>query len=239
MEKKNGVIVIFGLTVIIGFFLSIQINSIKSSELSGLVPVTRLNAYMDELKTKQEERKDANHLLLEYEEKIGKIEKEQTAEDTYLRDLVKDLELYKMESGVLDVKGPGLLVTIKEPAPDGGDYLEPDEDEIIYVLIELVNKLKSGGAEAISINGQRVLATTDISFVGDDVEINAIPVAPPYFIRAIGDPSSLGYVLNIKYGIIDQIRRQYSFQVDIKEYDTLTIHRYSKEIKYRYAKPVD
>jgi uncharacterized protein YlxW (UPF0749 family) len=176
---------------------------------------------------------------LEYEEKIGKIEKEQTAEDTYLRDLVKDLELYKMEAGVLDVKGPGILVTVKEPAADGGDYLEPDEDEIIYVLIELVNKLKSGGAEAISINGQRVLATTDISLVGDDVEINTIPVAPPYFVRAIGEPSGLEYVLNIKYGIIDQIRRQYSFQVDIKKYDTLTIHRYSKEIKYRYAKPAD
>jgi len=106
------------------------------------------------------------------------------------------------------------------------------------MLIELVNKLKFSGAEAVSINGQRILATTDICHVGDNVEIDSVPIAPPYIIRAIGDPSDLEYILNIKYGILERIRKHYSFKVDVKKYDVLTIHRYTKEIKYRYAKPV-
>lgn len=80
--------------------------------------------------------------------------------------------------------------------------------------------------------------TTGICYLGDNVKVDSVPVAPPYIIRAIGDPSELEYILNIKYGIVDQIRKYYSFQVNVKEYDILTIPRYTKEIKYKYTKPV-
>ena len=237
MKVKSGVAVIFGAALLMGLLISVQAGSMQGSESGGLVLATKLNVYEDELKKIQEEKKTANQMLLDYEGKIAEIENAQAADNAYLKELVASVERYKMEAGVVDVEGPGFIVTIKEPVTDDGDHLGYDENGIIYTLIQLVNKLKSGGAEAVAINGQRILATTDISFMGDNVEINSIPIAPPYTVQAIGNPSRLEYILNLKYGILEQIRNEYSFRISIKKYDELTIPRYAEEIKYRYAKP--
>lgn len=238
MKIKSGVAVVFGAALIMGLLISVQAGSMQGSGSGGLVLATRLNVYEDELKKIKEEKKTANQRLLDYEEEIAEVENEQAADNAYLKGLVESVERYKMEAGVVDVEGPGFIVTIKEPVADNGDPLGYDENGIIYTLIQLVNKLKSGGAEAVSVNGQRILATTDISFVGDNVEINSVPIAPPYTIQAIGNPSELEYILNIKYGIVEQIWKEYSFQINVKKYDQLTIPRYTEEIKFRYAKPV-
>ena len=237
MEKKTSVIVVFGMTLLMGLILSVQVNSMQGFGPSGLVLVNKLNVYKDEMKKIQEEKKTDRQLLLEYEEKIAEIENEQATKDAYSKELVESLEKYKIEAGVLDVEGPGFIVTIKESA-EGNDDKKDEIDEIVYMLIQLVNKLKFGGAEAVSINGQRILATAYICYVGDNIEIDSVPIAPPYIVRVIGDPSDLEYILNIKYGIVEQIRKKYSFQVDVKKYDVLEIPRYTKVIKYRYAKPV-
>jgi len=63
--------------------LSLQVNSIQGSGPNGLVLVTKLNVYKDELKKIQEEKNTASQLLLEYEEKIVEIENEQAGNNAY------------------------------------------------------------------------------------------------------------------------------------------------------------
>jgi uncharacterized protein YlxW (UPF0749 family) len=101
-------------------------------------------------------------------------------------------------AAVVAVSGPGLRVTMDNapPAADSdpvGGSAEVAEAGIVQDgdLQLVVNGLWSSGAEAISINGQRIGATTAIRQAGQAILVDLRPVAPPYEISAIGDSNDL------------------------------------------------
>jgi len=106
------------------------------------------------------------------------------------------------------------------------------------LLLSLVNKLKEAGAEAVSINEQRIMATTEVSMAGSNVNINGTPTAPPYYIKAIGNPETLHDAINIRGGIIETMKIKYNLIVSTDEKQNLVIPRYTGTIKFKYAKPV-
>src|SRR5690606_23984647 len=99
------------------------------------------------------------------------------------------------------------------------DYIIHDAD-----ITGILNELRSNGAEAISINGERILGTSKLVCAGPTIFLNKSRYPPPYVIKAIGDPDTL-------YNAIDQlsnvaIMRIYGIRVDIrKEYD-MVIEKY-------------
>jgi len=105
------------------------------------------------------------------------------------------------------------------------------------LLLSLVNKLKEAGAEAISINGQRIIVTTEISLAGNNVNINTVPTAPPYIIKAIGNPETIESTLTIRFGIIEQMKN-YGLRIKIEQMDDIEIPRFSGILRFRYAEPV-
>lgn len=107
------------------------------------------------------------------------------------------------------VSGPAVQVTLTdaplEVQPEGvaGDLLVVHQQDIQAV----VNALWAGGAEAITIQGVRVISTTGIKCVGNSVVLQGVPYAPPYVITAIGDQSRLEESLLDSEPV--QIYRQY------------------------------
>ena len=112
--------------------------------------------------------------------------------------------------GLAPVKGPAVRVTLTDApadfAPPGinGDLLVVHEQDIQRV----VNALFAGGAEAMTIQDQRVIATTAVKCVGNTVVLHGVPYAPPYVITAIGNQSALEAALAADPGV--QIYRQYA-----------------------------
>lgn len=101
-------------------------------------------------------------------------------------------------AGTVPVSGPGLLVTLANAEPDagadpvGGATAEDARDRVQDGDLQVVvNALWAAGAEAVSINGQRLGPTTAIRFAGEAVLVDFRPVANPYEISAIGDPETL------------------------------------------------
>lgn len=95
-------------------------------------------------------------------------------------------------AGLVPVVGPGLSVTLRDsalsygPRYDANDLVVHEQD-----LRAVVNALWNGGAEAVSVNGERVLATSAIRCVGNTLLLHGALHAPPYRIAAIGDATSL------------------------------------------------
>jgi len=238
MRKFSGMIVIGLLAMFIGLVISIQITTTQGSDQGGLVPVAKAQGYLEELKKVRAEKDVAVEQLNELEARLDEIEKEKADEDFVLKGVMTDLDKYKMAAGVIDVQGPGVIVTVDDPIPTEEFS---DEYSVIMLryelLLSLINKMKDAGAEAISINGQRVIATTEISLAGDNVNINTVPTAPPYIIKAIGNPDTIDSTLTIRFGIVEQMKG-YGLRVDIKKKDVVEVPRYSGIIKYRYAEPV-
>lgn len=241
MKKYGGMIVLGLLALFIGLVISIQITTAQGTEQGGLVPWVKAQYYETELKNVRVEKDAALAELAELEGRLSKIEKEKADEDFLLKGIVSDLEKYKLASGTIDVIGSGVVVTVEDPLPPDGFADNYMDSVIMYnyeFLLSLINRMKDAGAEAISINGQRIIATTEISLAGDNVNINATPTAPPYVIKAIGNPDTIEATLTIRFGVVEQMKN-YGLRVDIKKKSDVEVPRYSGIIKFRYAKPVE
>jgi uncharacterized protein YlxW (UPF0749 family) len=108
-------------------------------------------------------------------------------------DLTPRLTPQAAAAGLTAVKGPAVTVTLNDaPATVAADGIDPDLLVVHQQDIQaVVNALWSGGAEAMTIQGQRVISTTGVKCVGNTVVLHGIPYAPPYVISAIGDASRL------------------------------------------------
>jgi uncharacterized protein YlxW (UPF0749 family) len=107
--------------------------------------------------------------------------------------LQPELEQQAERAGLRAVKGPAVTVTLDD-APDtvAADGIDADLLVVHQQDIQaVVNALWSGGAEAMTIQGQRVISTTGVKCVGNTVVLHGIPYAPPYVISAIGDQGRL------------------------------------------------
>ncbi len=241
MKIKSGQIVIGLLALIIGLIISVQIHSMDGNVIGGgLVPVQKAQSLAQELNKVRDEKEVLVEELKELETKIKEIEDAESKDDILIRNLVSELDKYKMISGMTAVIGPGITITVDDPAEEEMDY--SDMSVIMYnydLLLSLLNKLNDAGAEAIAINDQRIVAITEISLAGSNVNINSIPTAPPFIIKAIGNPDTLESTLNIRFGIVDQMRNRYNLQVKTQKSDEISIPRYNDIIKFRYAVPVE
>lgn len=101
-------------------------------------------------------------------------------------------------SGFSELTGPGMRITLtdapREVAPQGVDpnFLVVHQQDIQA----FVNALWAGGAEAVTLQGQRLISTTGIKCVGNTVVLDGVPYSPPYVIEAIGDPGDMSIALS-------------------------------------------
>ncbi|MFW6599016.1 DUF881 domain-containing protein [Propionibacteriaceae bacterium Y2011] len=132
-----------------------------------------------------------------------------TAERQPPGDTEDQLRELQQLTGLVAVRGPALTVTLTDAPPE----VQPpgvDADELIVHQQDIqavVNAMWAGGAEAMTIQGQRVIATTGIKCVGNTVVLHGVPYAPPYVITAIGDPGLLAAALKASPYL--QIYQQY------------------------------
>ena len=95
-------------------------------------------------------------------------------------------------TGLTPLSGPGLVVTLTD-APLDQDVPDNIDDNLLVVhqqdLQAVINALWAGGAEGITLQDQRIIGTTGIKCVGNTVRLHDVPYAPPYVIKAVGDPS--------------------------------------------------
>ncbi len=130
-------------------------------------------------------------------------------EDTDSGALTDEVREAEEAAGMVPVSGPGVRVTLTD-APN--EIKPPGLDEDLLVVHQqdiqaVVNALWAGGAEAMTIQGQRVIATTGIKCVGNTVVLHGVPYAPPYVIEAIGPRDELFSGLADSEAV--QIYRQY------------------------------
>ena len=102
-------------------------------------------------------------------------------------------------------------------------------------LIEVINALKNAGAEAISINGERVVNTTAITCAGNIVKVNNEKIGVPFVINAIGSPEKLYGALKMLGGYISKLEDD-GVGVKIEKQTSITIPKYDGVYKFEYAK---
>lgn len=123
-------------------------------------------------------------------------------------------------AGYAPVTGPGVKVVLDDPPDADPAQLVRDED-----IAKLVDVLWSVGAEAISVNGQRLTGLTAIRNRGPAVRVNSQPVNPPYTILAIGDVSRMqaDFANSQRGREFQDLANDLGFRFDMENEDELTL----------------
>lgn len=226
MKKEKIVIVItigiMSLLLACVMFMQFKVvNEIDVSELESLRE-DELQKLASEWKEKYEE---TNTKLQDTQTKIAEYKEKSENSDETEKLVEEELKEANLILGKTDVIGNGIQVTLK----DTEDKIYDAED-----LLTLVNELRAAGAEAISINGERVINLTDIVDISSRfVLVNSNKISSPYTILVIGDENYLKSALNIKNGYVDAKQKEgYSILVESKS--NIKINKYSKDINLKY-----
>lgn len=154
--------------------------------------------------------------------------------------LAQELERTRLEAGIVPVKGPGVEVALN----DSSQRPKPGEDDYFYLIhdvdiSQLVNELWAIGAEAVSVNGQRIVANSSIRCVGPTILVNTVRLSPPYTITAIGDPDSLAAGLKMRGGFLSamSISMAHGVTVTITKNPLLHVPAFDGAVMFRYASP--
>ena len=133
-------------------------------------------------------------------------------------------EMYQL-AGLTDITGAGAIIRITEQLPqknqqhDYANILQSDD------LLRLVNVLKSAGANAISINDERLVVTSEITNADNCIVINKNKIQPPYTIKVIGDYETISPALTIRGGIIEYLSL-FNIDVNIEKVENVKILAY-------------
>lgn len=229
MKKANITIciVIFLMCVILVSVILMRAKAVEETdfETESVTRETELRKEISTWKSKYEKISETlesiNQKILEYEDQIEKNEDSS--------DLVeKELEQTNVLLGKKTVRGEGIIVTLTDK--ENAKILATD-------LSEIINEIKYAGAEAISINGIRILPMTDVTGATNDlILINGQRVSSPYQIKAIGNQTYLYSTLNAKNGFIDYYTNQYDIDIKVEKQKNVTIDKTNQEVNLKYIK---
>ena len=230
MEKGKITIsiVVFFISMMLVSLIFIQFRTVEESNPIGIESM-RENELRQEIlnwKTKyneiDEKIKSNNEKIEEYAKTIQNNQQSSELID-------KELNEYNMLVGKTDVTGDGIIMKLS------------DNPELSYTssnLVYLINELKYSGAEAISINGQRVVNTTDIVGINSNqyILVNGERIVSPYEIKAIGNKDNFENIINFpNEGFIPYYQNK-GYAIEMSLQSNIKIEAYNQEIVLKYIK---
>lgn len=238
MKLKKDAIWIGSVCILLGIIMSLQFKTVQKNFLQGQSPSQKSAQLVGELTKLKNEKELLTSEIDSLEKKLKEIESTESKGNVVIKNLNEDLLKYKAFAGLTDVYGPGIEIFIDNPSKEANSTFETNLVYDYDVIVNLVNELNAAGAEAISINDQRILSHTEIRAAGENININQVPQTTPFLIKVIGNADTLEGALTGRFGIVAIIREK-NYQIDIKKMEKVTVPRYKGILDYRYSKVVE
>jgi len=184
-----------------------------------------------------ERRADARHLRADIEDLSASVS------NATVKKLTARAKALEEPTGLTALEGPGIRVTLND-APPGVTPPEGTDPNILLVhqqdIQAYVNALWAGGAEAVTLQGQRLISTTGIKCVGATVVLDGVPYFPPYVIEAIGDVGRMNTAIQTSPATISFAQyasdSRYQLGLDIEDVGNVKAPAYAGTVSLGYAK---
>ena len=227
MSVIIGIICVILITVMFAQFKTVEETDITGIETAREAELqTMLSSWKTKYEEIEEKLTDTKSKINEYNEKI-----QSNQEASELLD--EELEQSNLLVGKTNVQGEGIIITLKD-----------NEEKSIEAsdLRTLINELKNAGAEAISINDNRILNMTELVDVNGVILINEERIVSPYIVKAIGDQTYLSSAISLKTsGFIDSYTIM-GKSVEMTKEKNINIMAYNgkkNQLQFKYAKEVE
>ena len=235
MSKKMQSIILGIMCLVLSIGICIQIKTVNTNGTT-IGTNQEENELRDQVLKMKEKYENSYENLQEVEAELATTRESVTNNNEELKNLEEQIKKANTLLGLTDVKGQGVTITITEPAAVT-NALQP---ELLIIhntdLLSVVNELKNAGAEAIEINGQRIVGTTAITCDGNVIMINGERVSSTFTINAIGFPELLA-TLNRTGGYLSYLEAD-NMAITFEKSDSISIHKYTGIMNFKYAKSV-
>ncbi len=221
---------------ILALAISMQLKTIDTARENANIKVS-LTLTSNELRDQVLKTKE------KYDNEVKELEKsEKRLEEARLQSTKNDETAIQKEEeikkdntilGLTDVSGKGIVITLKDNnSLNNQSEFGNTELYIIHStdIVALVNDLKNAGAEAISVNGQRIVGNTSIYCAGNVIKVNEKKISSPVEIRAIGEPDLLYGSMTMPGGYLE-LMKDTGIIINIKKSDSVKIDKYDGVIK--------
>ena len=195
---------------LLGFMISVQVRTAQENVKTS-TQYQRIEKLSDMLLRTEQERDELKAEIVRLKED-GNLRKEFPERINFL-------------AGTTAVKGPGVVVSIEDSkkiisnSDNTNLYIIHDED-----ILKVINELRAAGAEAISLNDQRLISTS----------VNNTRVAAPFIIKAIGNAKSMEDAIKMRGGVAETLS-VWGIQVDIKKDNNIVIPAYKGATEFKYV----
>lgn len=242
MLKDHKTQIVVGIAILIlTFLLALQFKSVTFNNETNQTSSLRVDELTTELKKERETNEDLKKQIEAYKNDIAQYRADAEQESGYSTFLSEQLKRAELMAGFVDVKGPGITITLSDMDNrkaqgnllSSNETLIHDED-----LRRVINELCAAGAEAICVNDSRIISTSAVRCVGPTILVNDTKMAPPYVIKAIGKTNQLEAAMNLNGGVIDNLEI-WGFTVQITKHAELVIPKYSGAVNFSSATAVE
>ncbi|MFZ5968467.1 MAG: DUF881 domain-containing protein [Bacillota bacterium] len=234
MKQNLWKVIILIFTVLLGFIMALQFKNVQGEYL--YVPLHVINEYMISIDSEKKEIESLRKLLQEKQKKLVEYDKLKNDSGAIKETMLEELKRKELQSGMADIEGPGIVLVVSDATRELGQGEDPN-NLIVHNqdILNLINDLNRAGAEALSINGQRVITTSQISCAGATIRINDQVFGQPFVIKAIGNPKTLEAAINAP-GTYANLLREFGLFIEVSTVMNIKMPRYSEEIDFIYAR---
>ncbi len=242
IEKKQKFQISMSIVILILVFaVTWQIKGVRKTNAVESQISNRIETLQQDYKAELDKNEKLLQQIVELQNDLTKYREQVTESGGAAKILKEELNRAETIAGLTDVSGNGVIVTIKDGSGQGvGNITYDDGYGIVHdsYLLTILNELRAAGAEALSINDERILATSEIRCVGPTVSVNNTKQAAPFEIKAIGNPDTLENALRMPGGAAEQATF-YGVEVGIKKSNKLLIKKYTGASTFKYVQVVE
>lgn len=232
--KKGFIFIFLGVGLIVGVLLVRQL--VSGTPIDEIFPVDELQAKEDLFKDFLDEQGYLQSRIVSLREQIETAESEievqsEIASISFLDDLKKDV-------GLSEISGKGIEILLDDSPFALREGSEVSDIDLVQAadIRDIVNILYAANVQAISVNNQRIIATSPISSVGTTILINNAHTAPPFTISAVGDKDLILQRLQNDSLLVSVFERasknELVFQVSVKEWVSIPIYNGDFKVNY-------
>lgn len=240
MNRKTVAITLGIMCLILTLAIVVQYKTIKNASI--FIGTSNVNSELKSEVLTWKERYDEEYKKLENEEKILEKERENASKKSNnSSETEKELKTANAIIGTTEVTGKGIIVTLadnKNATSENIGILDNISNYLIHDsdLLRIVNELKNAGAEAISINEERITNQSSITCDGNVILVNGNKISSPFIIKVIGSQEALLGAIQRPGGLIDEELESYGLVSSIKKQNKITINKFNGVIDYKYIK---
>ena len=203
--KTGKVIALTVVCLIMGTLVAWQFGSVKANQQIASFEKKNVSELVEDILAERANNEQLQLRIEALQAELEAFDSEERVDQNTMAQLQEEVKAARVIAGLETVRGTGLLIELDAE----GDRVIEDRH-----MLELINELRASDVQAMAINDERIVATTEIRKAGRYLMVNGRQLVTPYLVKAIGDPQKMENSLRLLGGIVEKFSL-YSFKVTV------------------------